>query len=302
MKKLLRYICSGIFAGTLLLGNMAFAAYAQVERVTPDSPDYAELTVLTDRILNDINGLREYNDSGLYSDVTAEDIDWSQAYKIYVDESDIYASYAKQTMTYDQIQKSMSYYVWMLPVQADDAHLSITISKGLPLAENDPAREVLTEEEIRQVEADAGHWRPVETEELDYDKTAAWYEQKMADAYDGTVQRAFLMGGSPKMRSAVAVMETADGSIQIVPLEQPRLVGTLPKTRAHAEQPQAETVYSMKEMAAMLQPYVLDSDSELTGTGGADDAPQQGNPWVLLGVLCAGTFAMLCAGIWGKRA
>lgn len=303
MKKVFRSICSGILAGMLLLGNMAFATSGQIERLTPDSPDYAELIALTDRVLDDINSLQEYDDSGIDSDATASDIDWGQAYKIYVDESDVYASYAEQTMTYDQIQQSMDYYVWMLPVKVDDAHLSITISKGLPLAEDDAARQVLTEEQIQQVEADAGKWCPVEIEELDYDKTAEWYEQKLTDAYDGDVQRAFIMGGSPKMRSAVCVLESADSRVQVALVEEPRLTGQLPATRSSIEQPENGITYSMEDMANMMQPYVLNPDSEQTGTGGtgttADTTQTDEDFYVVAAILCAAIFVML--GIGMKR-
>lgn len=300
MKKFFTRIIVMICSSMLLCSGAAIAvsAPAHVEQLTPDAPDYTELTSLTNRVLMQVNELQAYDDSGIDSDVTAADIDWSQAYKIYVDESDVYADYAEQTMTYDEIQQEMEYYVWMLPIMTQDAHLCVTISKGLPLAENNPAREQLTEEQIQQLEADAGKWCPVEIEELDYDKTAEWYEQKITTAYEGSMQRVFIMGGSPKMRSAVAVIEAADDSVDVVPLEEPRLVGQLPITRSRSsvEQPENGTVYSMEDMAAMLQPYVLNPDSEQTGTGGigtTDTVQSARNHYFVIGILCIAAFVAL---------
>lgn len=300
MKQFFRIICCAVLTGMVLLGNMAFAASAPIERLTPDSPDYAELTALTDRILDEINQLQVYDDSGIDSDAAASDIHWNQAYKIYVDESDVYASFAEHAMTYDALQQAMDYTVWVLPVQIDDAHLCITISKGLPLAEDDPAREVLTDEQVRQLEADAGKWRPAAIEELDYDKTAEWYEQKLTAAYGESVQRAFIMGGSPKLRSAVGIVEAGDDSIQVVILEEPRLVGQLSVThgRTSVQQPENGTAYSMKDMTAMMQSYILPTDDEQTGTGGIDTVSDgTGSGSVIVAILCAAALMMLASGM-----
>ena len=304
MKRIFRSICCAVLAGMLLFGNMAFAVSDQIERLTPESPDYAELIALSDRILDNINALQKYDNSGTYFDATGSDIELSQAYKVYVDESDVYSSFSQQTMTYEQIQQNMDCYVWILPVHVDDTCVTVTISKGLPLGENDPARELLTQEEIQQLEADTGKWRPAAIEGAEI--SAEMYEQQLTDAYDGVIQHVFIMGGSPKMRSAVAVIETADGNIDVVPLEEPRLVGQLPITRSRTsvEQPKNGTVYSMEDMAAMLQPYELDQNSEQTGTGGADTANATRSMWdysIVVGILCAATVAALGICIRKKR-
>ena len=89
-----------VLLGTFALGSTAFAASEYVEQLTPDSADYAEVSTLTNRVLDAM--------SGMCADVTAADIDWSRAYKVYADESDVYSSYKEQQMTYDEIKEKLA--------------------------------------------------------------------------------------------------------------------------------------------------------------------------------------------------
>lgn len=120
----------------------------------------------------------------------------------------------------------MEYYVWVLPVQVKNTYFHVTISQGMPLTEDETVLTVLTEEQKEQIREDTGKWIPVETEQLDEDKTAERIEQQIADAVGKEkINQALIMGGSPKLRSAVAVVETIDRDIQIVALEEPRSNG-----------------------------------------------------------------------------
>ena len=217
MKKVYRILLL-VLLGTFALGGTAFATSEYVEQLTPDSADYAEISTLTSRVLDAM--------SGMCADVTAADIDWSRAYKVYADESDVYGSYKEQQMTYDEIKQHMEYYVWVLPVQVKNAYFHVTISQGMPLTEDESVLAVLTEEQKEQIREETGKWIPVVTEQLDEDKTAEQIDRQIADAVGKkNIHRAFVMGGSPKLRSAVAVVETIHHNIQIVVLEEPRLTG-----------------------------------------------------------------------------
>lgn len=267
-----------ILLGTFALGGTAFAASEYVERLTPDSADYAEVSTLTSRVLDAM--------SGMCPDVTAADIDWSRAYKVYADESDVYSSYKEQQMTYDAIKQQMEYYVWVLPVQIKDAYFHVTISQGMPLTEDESVLAVLTEEQKEQIREETGKWIPVVTEQLDEDKTAEQIDQQIADAVgEETIHRAFIMGGSPKLRSAVAVVETINHDIQIVVLEEPRLTGVPSSKRARtAEQPlQSGQVYAMEDMADRMSGYTVDTTDEQTGVGSESGAGYTTVLWIVLG-------------------
>lgn len=267
-----------VLLGTFALGSTAFAASEYVEQLTPDSADYAEVSTLTNRVLDAM--------SGMCADVTAADIDWSRAYKVYADESDVYSSYKEQQMTYDEIKQHMEYYVWVLPVQVKDVYFHVTISQGMPLTEDESVLAVLTEEQKEQIREETGKWIPVVTEQLDEDKTAEQIDRQIADAVGKeNIHRAFIMGGSPKLRSAVAVVETINHDIQIVVLEEPRLTGVQSSKRARtAERPlQSGQVYAMKDMADRMSEYTVDETDEHTGTGAESGADHMVIVWIILG-------------------
>lgn len=266
-----------VLLGTFALGSTAFAASEYVEQLTPDSADYAEVSTLTNRVLDAM--------SGMCADVTAADIDWSRAYKVYADESDVYSSYREQQMTYDEIKQHMEYYVWVLPVQVKDAYFHVTISQGMPLTEDESVLAVLTEEQKEQIREETGKWIPVVTEQLDEDKTAEQIDRQIADAVGKeNIHRAFIMGGSPKLRSAVAVVETVHHGIQIVVLEEPRLTGVQSSESARtAEQLQSGQAYAMEDMADRMSEYTVDETDERTGTGAESGAGHTAIMWIILG-------------------
>lgn len=266
-----------VLLGTFALGSTAFAASEYVEQLTPDSADYAEVSTLTNRVLDAM--------SGMSSDVTESDIDWSRAYKVYADESDVYSSYKEQQMTYDEIKQQMEYYVWVLPVQVKNAYFHVTISQGMPLTEDESVLAVLTEEQKEQIREETGKWIPVVTEQLDEDKTAEQIDRQIADAVEKeNIHRAFVMGGSPKLRSAVAVVETIDRDIQIVVLEEPRLTGVQRSKKARTvERPlKSGQIYTMEEMADRMSEYAIDETDERIGTGGESDSAHT-VIWIILG-------------------
>ena len=281
MKKVYRILLL-VLLGTFALGSTAFAASEYVEQLTPDSADYAEVSTLTNRVLDAM--------SGMSSDVTESDIDWSRAYKVYADESDVYSSYKEQQMTYDEIKQQMEYYVWVLPVQVKNAYLHVTISQGMPLTEDESVLAVLTEEQKEQIREETGKWIPVVTEQLDEDKTAEQIDRQIADAVEKeNIHRAFVMGGSPKLRSAVAVVETIDRDIQIVVLEEPRLTGVQRSKKARTvERPlKSGQIYTMEEMADRMSEYAIDETDERIGTGGESDSAHT-VIWIILGAVGIG--------------
>lgn len=271
-----------VLLGTVVLNGTALAASEYIEQLTPESADYAEVSTLTNRVLDAM--------SGMSSDVTESDIDWSRAYKVYADESDVYGSYKEQQMTYDEIKQHMEYYVWVLPVQVKNAYFHVTISQGMPLTEDESVLAVLTEEQKEQIREETGKWIPVVTEQLDEDKTAERIEQQIADAVGKEkINQALIMGGSPKLRSAVAVVETINHNIQIVVLEEPRLTGVQRSKKARTvERPlKSGQIYTMEEMTDRMSEYAIDETDERIGTGGESDSAHT-VIWIILGAVGMG--------------
>ena len=105
------------------------------------------------------------------------------------------------------------------------------------------------------------------------------------------------MGGSPKLRSAVAVVETINHNIQIVVLEEPRLTGVQSSESARtAQQPlQSGQAYAMEDMADRMSGYTVDTTDERTGTGGESSAGYTTVLWVVLGAAGIGI------GCWARK-
>ncbi len=121
---------------------------------------------------------------------------------------------------------------------------------------------------------------------LDEDKTAEQIDQQITDAVgEETIYRAFIMGGSPKLRSAVAVVETIDHDIQIVVLEEPRLTGVKSSEGARTtERPlESDQAYAMEDMADRMSEYTVDKTDEQTGAGGENSAGYMTVLWIVLG-------------------
>lgn len=136
------------------------------------------------------------------------------------------------------------------------------------------------------------------TEQLDEDKTAEQIDQQIADAVGKeNIHRAFIMGGSPKLRSAVAVVETVHRGIQIVVLEEPRLTGVQSSEGARtAQQPlQSGQAYAMEDMADRMSEYTVDTTGERTGTGAESGADHMVIVWIILGAAGIGI------GCWARK-
>lgn len=281
MKKLFLLALTALCGAALTAG--AFAA--EIERLTPETPDYAELTALDERIVDWINELQEYDDSGITADVTADDLDWSQAYKMYVDESNLYGQFLQQEMTFDQIAQAADYTVWVLPVRAQDAVLSVTLAQGVPETGDDQAYAILTEKQLEQLREDEGNWYPTEIREQA--DTADWYEQQIEAAYSGTISRALILGGSPKLRSAVAILETPDDGLQAIPIGDPRPTGVDPADIGQGE------AYPMGEFSAIIERHY---GGTADGTAAAEE-----DAWPLWCLAGAAALALAGLAVYKKR-
>lgn len=304
MKKLIVTAFCAMFVLLSVGARAECASFASIERLQKGDADYAEVSALGPRIVDEVNEVREDDGKQLMNE---EVIDWSAAYKIYVDENDIYSSLSEnpEDITYDGIQNRMEYYVWMLPIYVDGDGYTVTISVGTPL--DDEARSALTDEQIAQEEADVGKWCPVLIEEAEY--TAAMYEQSIRDIYDGNLNRVFLMGGSPKMRSMVAIAEDEEKQIRILVLEEPRIIGQKVNSSQNAARAKSAKVrslaeggdYSFEQVAAILGAYELPEEGDPSvGGGGEATAAESVAPTTIL-VFIALAAALVLLLVWKKR-
>ena len=95
---------------TSVFALQADAAYANTNFQVNNAKEYTDVLASEEDIMAFVNGL--FNHNGLPS-VSAEQVDWNKAYKIYVNESDIFAT--------GQLKKEQlplqAGYIWCLPIE-----------------------------------------------------------------------------------------------------------------------------------------------------------------------------------------
>ena len=197
-----------VFLSTLLIvlvfSISAFASdlSSNVENEVMDTSD--EIV----RVVNEI-----YENKGIK--VTVEDIDYSKAYKVYVDIN----IFRLSTNKADKIKETLENgnYIYLLPIDVSDGTIVADLQKGLPLSEN--SKKVLSLEEQQEVLDNVGKWIVsslyfYENGNLNFD-----YESKLKSLIGVIPEDTMLVGSLPIFEDVVALIPNEDGIIEsIVPL------------------------------------------------------------------------------------
>ena len=197
-----------VFLSTLLIlfsfSNSAFASdlSSNVENEVMD---------ISDEIVTVVNEIYENRDIK----VTAEDIDYSKAYKMYVDTN----IFRLSTNKADKIKETLETgnYIYLLPIDVSDGTIVVNLQKGLPLSEN--SKKVLSLEEQQEVLDNVGKWIVssvyfYENGNLNFD-----YERKLKNLIGVIPEDTMLVGSLPIFEDVVALIPNEDGIIEsIVPL------------------------------------------------------------------------------------
>ena len=197
-----------VFLSTLLIvlvfSISAFASdlSSNVENEVMDTSD--EIV----RVVNEI-----YENKGIK--VTAEDIDYSKAYKVYVDTN----IFRLSTNKADKIKETLENgnYIYLLPIDVSDGTIVANLQKGLPLSEN--SKKVLSLEEQQEVLDNVGKWIVsslyfYKNGNLNFD-----YESKLKSLIGVIPEDTMLVGSLPIFEDVVALIPNEDGIIEsIAPL------------------------------------------------------------------------------------
>lgn len=204
MKKLL--VCVLSLAMTFAFSATALAA---------DFSDNAksELSSISNEIVTAVNEL--YGDEN--NTITAADIDYNKAFKVYVD-TDVFKLSTNKASELESTLESGNY-IYVLPISTNNGTVVANIQKGLPLS--DDARAVLTEEEQQEVLSKVGQW--VVSSVAFYDSGDTRYDysnslsSKVGEIPDGTM----LVGSLPIFHDVVALIPGADGMVEsLVPVTE----------------------------------------------------------------------------------
>ncbi|WP_151409846.1 hypothetical protein [Anaerococcus sp. Marseille-P9784] len=197
-----------VFLSTLLI-VFAFSISAFASDLSSNVEN--EVMDISDEIVTVVNETYENRDIK----VTAEDIDYSKAYKVYVDTN----IFKLSTNKADKIKETLETgnYIYLLPIDVSDGTIVVNLQKGLPLSEN--SKKVLSLEEQQEVLDNVGKWivssvHFYENGNLNFD-----YEKKLKSLIGVIPEDTMLVGSLPIFEDVVALIPNEDGIIEsIVPL------------------------------------------------------------------------------------
>lgn len=197
-----------VFLSTLLI-VFAFSISAFASDLSSNVEN--EVMDISDEIVTVVNEIYKNRDIK----VTAEDIDYSKAYKVYVDTN----IFKLSTNKADKIKETLETgnYIYLLPIDVSDGTIVVNLQKGLPLSEN--SKKVLSLEEQQEVLDNVGKWivssvHFYENGNLNFD-----YERKLKSLIGVIPEDTMLVGSLPIFEDVVALIPNKDGIIEsIVPL------------------------------------------------------------------------------------
>lgn len=202
MKRIFVFLTTLLIVLVFSISAFASDLSSNVENEVMDTSD--EIV----RVVNEI-----YENKGIK--VTVEDIDYSKAYKVYVDIN----IFRLSTNKADKIKETLENgnYIYLLPIDVSDGTIVADLQKGLPLSEN--SKKVLSLEEQQEVLDNVGKWIVsslyfYENGNLNFD-----YESKLKSLIGVIPEDTMLVGSLPIFEDVVALIPNEDGIIEsIVPL------------------------------------------------------------------------------------
>lgn len=170
-----------------------------------------EVMDISDEIVRVVNEI--YENKGIK--VKAEDIDYSKAYKVYVDTNIFRLSTNKADKIKETLEKGN--YIYLLPIDVSDGTIVANLQKGLPLSEN--SKKVLSLEEQQEVLDNVGKWIVSSVYFYENGNLKFDYERKLKSLIGVIPENTMLVGSLPIFEDVVALIPNEDGIIEsIVPL------------------------------------------------------------------------------------
>lgn len=259
MKKIITYLL--VFS---MMVTFSITAYAS------DFSGNAEfdLSDISDKIVTAVNEV--YGNQGIT--ITADNVDYSKAYKVYVDTN----VFELSTNAADEIKDVLENgnYIYVLPIHAANGTVVVNLQKGLPLSDN--AKKVLTEEEQQEVKNNVGQWIVsslifYNSGNLNYD-----YEAQLVNMIGEVPEGTLLVGSLPVFQDVVALIPDEAGMIEsLIPVTNTSYDRALidPNARSNSE---IFSYTQIKEIANNLP----EADTNMAGGAGINSVAT--NPWLLL--------------------
>lgn len=179
-----------------------------------ETDDFEEIRILEGEMLERANAL--YNFGKVNKKMTASDIDYSRAVRIYMDDT--------ETVFNDSLKSIEDFYsfldtaerIWVLQVPLDNQTVTYTFNIGRPI--RDEIRSLLSPEQIAEMESEVGHWKIVKVAwgnvEGEYykDYIRKGMEQESLDDESSVI----MIGGTPVIGQPLAIALGAE-QIKVIP-------------------------------------------------------------------------------------
>jgi hypothetical protein len=205
-----------------------------------------DITDMSDNIVSTVNDL--FRDK-LSREITENDFDFENSYKIYVG-TDIFKL---STVNSEELKNKMEStgYIYELPIYVDGDTVIVNFAKGQPLDE----RVEFTEEEKQEVISNVGKWQI--TAVKFYENEIVNYNSDIQSAIGEIPEDVMLVGGLPHFKYAVALLADENGIIKgIFPLSE--VPGANALKNIQTDIPSVYDYEQMKNYINQLPP--LDSD------------------------------------------
>ena len=251
----------------LTVGFVVGSAQAAQIECLPQSEDYAAVVSDTENtIAKELNSWNTERD--LTAKVTADDLDWSRAYRSYGESGDLFG---QTDATYAQIQAELDY-DWVLPVEMDGDTVYVTVSKA--------GSSKQTQWEISGISEDIA-------------LTPEDVEKRLSTA-GKQAEHMMLIGGTDEQTAHMVVLENKNQPPEIVFLsEKDSTVNPEVESLTAGETPKQDVLYSFSDAAAAMQKQ--DSSDAVPET------QQSTAPWGMIAVLGAVIVAVICWAVYRKK-
>lgn len=256
-----------VMLSLLTVGFMVGSAQAaQIERL-PQSEEYDTVVSDTENtIAQELNSWSAKRD--VAAKVTANDLDWSRAYRSYGESGDLFG---QTDATYAQIQAELDY-DWVLPVEMDGSAVYVTLSK-----------------------ADSGKQAQWEISGISEDITVTPEDvEKRLSTAGEQAEHMMLIGGTDEQTAHMVVLENKNQPPEIVFLsEKDSTVNAEVESLEANETPKKDVLYSFSDAAAAMQKQ--DSSDAVPET------QESAVPWGMIAVLGAVIVAVICWAVYRKK-
>lgn len=214
-----------------------------------------ELSSISDSIVITVNEL--YGDEDIA--ITADDIDYNKAVKVYVDTNVFELSTNRANEIENALEKGN--YIYLLPISINNGTIVLNIQKGLPLSDN--AITVLTEEEQQEILEHVGKWVVSSTAIYDSGNMNYDYLKTLSNVIGEIPEGTMLVGSLPVFHDVVALVPDEEGIVEsLVPV-----TNTVYDENSVKYQRNYDKVYNYEQVKEYAN-NLPEEDSNMAGTAG----------------------------------